>query len=187
LGNASTGTIQIDATNLCGEITTTLPIVIQPAPVVNLGPDTVLVKSGETTTLNAGSGATSYQWSSGATTSSIVVKEPTAVYCVTVTNQFGCKASDCTLVKFYKTSTTDLTAWGINIFPNPTSDRLNISTTGELSELSVQIYTIDGHRLLEQKIAASETTIDVSDFASGIYVIKFVGDKVLAEGRFVKQ
>ncbi len=186
-GNLSAGTIQIDATNLCGGISINYPIVIQPVPLVNIGADTILVKSGENTTLDAGTGGTSYTWNSGATTSSVFVKEPSALYCVTVTNQFGCKASDCTFVKFYKTSTTDLTAWGINMFPNPTSDRLNISTTGALSVSTVQIYTIDGRRLYEQKILASETSIDVSDFASGIYVIKFVGDKVMAEGRFVKQ
>ena len=76
---------------------------------------------------------------------------------------------------------------GINIFPNPTSDRLNISTTVAISDLMVQIFDVNGRRLYEQKIRTSETCIDVSDFASGVYVMKFVGDKVLAEGRFVKQ
>ncbi len=187
LGNASTGTIQIEATNFCGKISINYPIEIQPAPLVNLGADTILVKSGENTTVDAGSGGATYQWNSGATTSSIVVKEPSALYCVTVTNQFGCKASDCTFVKFYKTSTSDLSAMGINIFPNPTSDRLNISTTVAISDLMVQIFDVNGRRLYEQKIRTSETYIDVSDFASGVYVMKFVGDKVLAEARFVKQ
>ncbi|MCF8278102.1 MAG: T9SS type A sorting domain-containing protein [Flavobacteriales bacterium] len=59
---------------------------------VNLGPDMSLC-DGESITLDAGSGFSSYDWSSGASTQTLVVTEP-GDYAVTVTDQAGCTGID---------------------------------------------------------------------------------------------
>lgn len=59
---------------------------------VNLGPDQPLC-SGVNAVLDAGSGATTYSWSTGASTQTISVNTP-GTYTVTVTDNLGCTATD---------------------------------------------------------------------------------------------
>ena len=42
-------------------------------------------------------------------------------------------------------------------------------------------------QLLQQEITAPATTIDVSRFTSGVYVVKVVGEKGVQVGKFIKQ
>lgn len=62
-----------------------------PRPILFVG-DTLFLCSGETATLDAGSGYVAYVWSTGATTRSISVSE-SGRYSVQVTNQAGCSGT----------------------------------------------------------------------------------------------
>ncbi|MFC2101936.1 PKD-like domain-containing protein [Bacteroidota bacterium] len=73
-------------------------IVVGPGPVANLGADKIICP-GTTTTLNAGPGFSSYLWSTGAITSSIVVGLPGS-YWVKVT-KYGCEDYDTVQVSNY--------------------------------------------------------------------------------------
>jgi len=70
----------------------TLTVSAAPSPSVELGPNQILC-NGESTTLNAGPGFSSYLWSNGATGSSITITNQ-GNYTVTVTNVEGCQAVD---------------------------------------------------------------------------------------------
>ena len=70
-------------------------IVIGPVPTVNLGPDRNICL-GQSTTLDAGEGFTTYLWSTGATSRTITVSTA-GTYLVTVTHA-GCSTSDSTIV-----------------------------------------------------------------------------------------
>lgn len=166
--------------------TSTVQVVVNPLPTVDLGQDTIKVQLGNPATLDAGSGNSSYLWSNGSTTSSIVVNEPSNNYCVTVTNQFGCKAQDCIFVKFTNTGLDELREWGISIFPNPTLDILNIRSS-ENRDFKIMIFGINGQLLKEQVMENSEVSIDVSTFAAGIYPIRFVDKENTKDGYFIKQ
>ncbi|MEM6263458.1 MAG: PKD domain-containing protein [Bacteroidota bacterium] len=64
------------------------------SPIVNLGPDRIEC---DTINLNAANPGASFQWSTGSQTQSVDVFTPPTVtrpYSVTVTNAFGCSASD---------------------------------------------------------------------------------------------
>ena len=65
---------------------------IQHLPIVNLGNDTTIC-NGNTITLDAGSGFSSYLWSTGAATQTIDVNS-TGNYSVIVTNSNNCSATD---------------------------------------------------------------------------------------------
>ncbi len=58
----------------------------------------------------------------------------------------------------------------IFIYPNPTSDKLNMSAETEQHVL-VSIFTLNGQKLMQQQMSTSES-IDVSSLAKGIYIIK---------------
>jgi len=72
--------------------TKTLRVTIYPEIGVNVGPDRTICQ-GETVTLNAGIDNVSYNWSTGATTKTIAIKN-TGNYQVTATDINGCSASD---------------------------------------------------------------------------------------------
>lgn len=58
----------------------------------------------------------------------------------------------------------------IFIYPNPTCDKLNMSSETEQLVL-VGIFTLNGQKLMQQQMSTSES-IDVSSLAKGIYIIK---------------
>jgi hypothetical protein len=77
-------------TSSCESTRQPVNAIINPVPVVNLGPD-ITINSGSSTTLNAGSGNYTYLWSTGATSQTIIASTP-GTYSVTVTSDAGCSA-----------------------------------------------------------------------------------------------
>jgi gliding motility-associated-like protein len=69
-----------------------LSLTLNPKPEFSL-PEKIDFCNGKSITLDAGSGYSSYLWSTGATTQSITVSTP-GNYSVTVTNSFGCQNTD---------------------------------------------------------------------------------------------
>ena len=58
----------------------------------------------------------------------------------------------------------------IFIYPNPTSDKLNMASETE-QQVLVSIFSLSGQKLMQQQMSTSES-IDVSSLAKGIYIIK---------------
>ena len=58
----------------------------------------------------------------------------------------------------------------IFIYPNPTSDRLNMASETE-QQVMVRIFSLNGQVLMQRQMSTSES-IDVSSLAKGIYIIK---------------
>ena len=81
-------------------------ISFQDVPAVNLGNDTILCNP-KTITLNAGTGFTSYLWSTFETTPTIKVTT-TGIYRVLVRNKFNCTASDTVNIGFVDNMKADL-------------------------------------------------------------------------------
>jgi PKD repeat protein len=89
------GTYYVTATEgSCSKVDTVTVTVATP-PSVNLGNDVCL--NGGTASLNAGTGFSSYLWSTGASTQTITANQA-GTYWVRVTNASGCKGSDTIVV-----------------------------------------------------------------------------------------
>ena len=71
------------------------PVVIVNPPAMDLGPDKTICQ-GTTTTLDAGAGFSSYLWSTGATTRTIIVGTGGTYWALGI--KYGCQASDTVLV-----------------------------------------------------------------------------------------
>jgi hypothetical protein len=68
-------------------------------------------------------------------------------------------------------------------FPNPSSNVINFSNKGSNGiATTLQIFSIDGKKVVEEKHAEEEIKIDVSNFQNGIYLYK-LGNK---SGKFIK-
>ncbi len=65
-----------------------------------------------------------------------------------------------------------------SVFPNPTADFLTLRVEDNLSmELSYQLFDMTGRLLKNNKITASETTINMVRFSAGTYFLKIIDNK----------
>jgi hypothetical protein len=79
--------------------------------------------------------------------------------------------SDIRKVKFGK-------AMGVNIFPNPARDVVNITLAGNMvnNPATINVFTIDGKMMINKKLTAASQieTVDVSALANGKYIIRVI-------------
>jgi hypothetical protein len=61
---------------------------------------------------------------------------------------------------------------GFSIFPNPVKNELTIQTTSP--DGIIQIIDLSGRIQLQQKVTAKSTTINMSGFASGTYLVRYI-------------
>ena len=77
----------------------------------------------------------------------------------------------------------------LSLYPNPATNslNLNLSQLQKLQNATVSIYDIQGKQLLHQNISQTQTQIDISSFAKGIYIVKVQTDKETLQSKFVKE
>jgi hypothetical protein len=61
----------------------------------------------------------------------------------------------------------------ISIFPNPTSDILNISFVKLTDKLTLRIFDLAGRFVNEEQFLTNDIKIDMSNYANGIYILSF--------------
>jgi Secretion system C-terminal sorting domain len=74
------------------------------------------------------------------------------------------------------TTINDYNLYPVAIFPNPTRDILNIEAES-VNYARLEIYAITGEMILNIQINSNSQTIDISNYTSGIYIIKIISDK----------
>lgn len=76
----------------------------------------------------------------------------------------------------------------INIYPNPTSETLNIDFNNIPSNASIEIYNMVGELVLTQQFTELNNSINTSQLTSGLYIAKIIGNnKLLSSQKIVKQ
>jgi hypothetical protein len=79
----------------------------------------------------------------------------------------------------------------IFIFPNPTTDFVNVKINGlelQNGEQSFQLYDFQGRLLKQNKIEETETQINLNDLSSSIYILKVnVNNKYLKTFKIIKK
>ena len=112
--------------------------------------------------------------------------EPETTYCFTVTaiNEAGESAHS---EEVCATTAPDAIAENVaalNIYPNPAVDRVVIETEATIE--AVSIYTLTGV-MIYSEVDFNNNTIDVTDFASGVYVMKVRTENGEVVKRFIKK
>ena len=81
-----------------------------------------------------------------------------------------------------KTATTE----HLNIYPNPFSDQFSIDgLTGE--HTTINIYNLSGQKIYFAGIFCSSTTIDLSPFNKGIYLLQLITSKKTVFKKIIKE
>lgn len=76
---------------------------------------------------------------------------------------------------------------GFQIYPNPSTNRLNISLANNTLDGHVEVYDVLGKRVHKQELNALDTSINVSRWNSGVYLVKVTQNSTTQTKRFVKQ
>lgn len=166
-------------------------------PSVFLGPDVVLLDT-QSIILNAGHGFESYLWSTGDTVQSIkIIPYLNAglgnnLFSVTVTDVYGCTASDDIQIGFVLNVDDLENDVDVNIYPNPTKGRfiLEIEGTNE-QNINLRITNVNGQLIqsesLEVRRGMNKFEFDLSTRAKGIYFIEITNDNYNKTEKLVTQ
>ena len=122
----------------------------------------------------------------GATTSS-TLSTGAGDYKVAVTDTNGCQSfSDAYIYTGAgSTGVKNIAKDGVEIFPNPAADELTISMdAGAYADFTVTNNL--GQQLIEQKIIAAQTKVNLVNLPAGVYYITFRGDNGTEVRKFVK-
>jgi hypothetical protein len=73
------------------------------------------------------------------------------------------------------------------ISPNPSKDKLNIRLLSVTEDLNLEVFDILGKRIYKGLITKLESSISVSNWKSGVYLVRISNDKATKTKRFIKQ
>jgi len=80
--------------------------------------------------------------------------------------------------------------FSFSVYPNPSENLLHISFSNLLkAEITLEIFNSLGEKIATQKLLAGskQTTIDISQFAKGVYTCRLLSDKEFAVKKFLKE
>lgn len=147
---------------------------VHPLPTINLGPDTIV--NGISYQLNAGSGFSSYLWSTSETGQTISITS-TDTFCVTVTDANGCKNDDCVFIDIINGVSEFENDKLFSVYPNPTNGTITILYSPLLSDIKIEVLNITGEVVkMVDANNLSSVNIDLSSFSKGIYLLKINTD-----------
>jgi Secretion system C-terminal sorting domain/Concanavalin A-like lectin/glucanases superfamily len=108
-------------------------------------------------------------------------------YTATVYSKFGCfKTSDAKSVTITSgNGINDLNSIQFSISPNPTNNLITINSA--VLNTEINIFSIEGKNMLNDKIIGSQKRIDVSDFAKGIYIVELKADGKVSRTKMIKE
>jgi len=164
-----------DVSGLCNS-STVVSVTVMPSPTVTVNSQTVCV--GATATLTA-TGATSYTWSPqpqfSNANSSIVFdsQNQTTTYTITGLGSDGCFGNTTAILVIDScfTNISQLTFSGTLIYPNPTSQYLNIEIIKTSDAAEYKIFNVIGNEVKTGTLTFSSNEIDLNDLAEGMYTI----------------
>ncbi len=188
---SSTTTYYAQNGNFCSTQTRTAVLAtINPLPVVDLGPDST-ASVGQTVTLDAGAGFTTYAWSTGETTQTIDVTV-SDTYIVTVSDANSCSNSDTINVQFSVGIPSIAAVDFMLVYPNPAQDKvtLNLAVKNQ-TDLQVRLLDVNGRTMLydTRRNVAGELSIEykLADFSPGMYFMQVNSNEGMSIQRMIIQ
>ena len=158
--------------------TVSAAVIVQPLPDIQLGAD-IELQTGQQITLDAAGQNQTYLWSTGATTSTIVIQSA-GTYTVTVTNISGCTATDEVDVSIISSVEYPEARTDIFVMPNPTLDWVSVICTGGLTS-SVHVTDEWGRLVYEDNSSVNDgeaRQINLSALPAATYRILLIGPDI---------
>lgn len=164
---------------LCASPRIAIDVHLIPGVTASLGADTA-AELPFNIPLSPGPGYTSYLWSTGATTDTIVVTSADT-YWVTVSGANGCTITDTIVVGIAVGVNGQLSKDVMSFYPNPANEQLTIKS-GMLDLDKAQIRMFDSRGgMISNLILSPENNhtynLDLRSFEAGIYFVQVITDK----------
>jgi uncharacterized delta-60 repeat protein len=80
----------------------------------------------------------------------------------------------------------ELTDVFLSIYPNPFINIVTIETSLLTPESNLFIFNLNGQELLQQRMIANKTEIDLDKLSKGIYILKYTDNKVSVAKKIIK-
>ena len=106
------------------------------------------------------------------------------LYSVEGTDSIGCSVTSSQFNYVYVGNSEFENSNSFIVFPNPSNDHITIST---FINSTMEILNIEGQIILQQQIVQGKTNIDISDFSSGVYIIRARTEKGITTKKFIKE
>ena len=157
-----------------GNNDTSYTFTVSPKPSVDLGPDTLETELPHT--LDPGSYA-SYEWQDGSTGNTFEVTEP-GTYSVTVSNQYGCTASDEIVIRNANAIGDNLDEsidYTVKIYPVPAEEHLMIDLRAERrKQFTLKLINTQGYPVHTEEVTMQDGTarLHTQAFPRGIYYLR---------------
>ena len=162
-----------------------LPVIagINPIPSINLGDDTIH-SSVSPYILDAGSGFSSYLWSTSDVTQTYAANV-SGNYCVTITDFNNCSASDCAYIEFSVGINSHINSKDYHLFPNPSNGIVTIKFPDSHPRINFSVLDLTGKIVFNKILYSNQGTFDFSFLSRGIYIIQCNDDKTSSVRRFI--
>ncbi len=175
------------AGGICPSTPMTVNANINSNPLITLGNDTA-IESGNSITLDAGTGFATYLWNTSASTR-FLTTGISGDYSVLVTDVNGCSASDTITISVVSKTGSLATTIHTDVYPNPFSDQITVSLGNISSDVVAKLFTADGKIVFENIIdkLQKQFTLDATNFASGVYFLSLENKESKIVKRIVKR
>ena len=126
--------------------------------------------------VSGGTGTYNYTWSNNDTTAALS-GIAAGSFLVTVTDQNLCEVLDTfDVANASATCVTginhvDLSANDLMVYPNPSTDVLNVALTGSGTIAKIELHSLSGSQVLVVEPSATSSMLDVSELAGGMYIL----------------
>lgn len=183
----STDTFVLIGTDFNGCVgSDTVSVVVNENPMISIGNDTTVCENHLPLVLNGPAGFASYSWNTNETTSTINANQ-TSTYVLTVEDQNGCSGNaSLTLTVDGCLGIEELEA-SISVYPNPTNGLVTIQVNQFQGDYQIELIDAFGKVIEHKQLTSSETMIDLSNYATGVYTIKIASDEFTVLKRLVKE
>jgi len=75
----------------------------------------------------------------------------------------------------------------ISIIPNPSNDKITISSTALTDNTELLIFNVSGVKVMECPLTENETQIDISALPRGVYFVRLQNEKMVEVGKVIKE
>jgi hypothetical protein len=84
-------------------------------------------------------------------------------------------------------SSVDSRQSAVSIYPNPSSTQITIETPKTTSKFLISIFNLNGQEVINQKLTAPGTSIDISNLPQGIYCVRLTSDNIVKVLKIIKE